>query len=256
MKLEPVPFQGDTVFAIDNQGEPFVPVKSIIENLGLSWPAQYRKLVLNSLRWGVAILAIPSPGGDQDTASIPLRKLSGFLATINPAKVSEKLRNKIIVYQEECDDVLHKYWFKGRAINRRFRPVVIPQSFPEALRAFAAEVEEREKLEYKIETNRPRVEYAEAVEESTGAITFGNFAKLMRNAGIKLGRNNLFKLLRSIDFLMTSNIPYQRYVDNGVFVIGQTVKSTRKGNLTFHQPFISGKGQIYLEKKIRESGRI
>lgn len=113
--LSPVPFHGDTIFVVGNQGEPFAPMKPIVENLGLDWRAQQRKLSANRARWGMVMLTIPSISGQQQALCLPLRKITGFLATINPNKVRNELRAKIICYQNECDDALWNYWTKGKA---------------------------------------------------------------------------------------------------------------------------------------------
>jgi hypothetical protein len=113
--LSPVPFHGDTIFVVGNQGEPFAPMKPIVENLGLDWRAQQRKLSANRARWGMVMLTIPSISGQQQALCLPLRKITGFLATINPAKVRNDLRAKIICYQNECDDALWNYWTTGQA---------------------------------------------------------------------------------------------------------------------------------------------
>lgn len=44
---------------------------------------------------------------------LPLRKLPAWLYSISPNKVKHELREKIIRYQEECDDVLWEHWSKG-----------------------------------------------------------------------------------------------------------------------------------------------
>lgn len=50
---------------------------------------------------------------------IPLKKLNGWLFSINPEKVRADIRDKLIQYQEECFTVLHDYWTKGEAANAR-----------------------------------------------------------------------------------------------------------------------------------------
>ena len=44
---------------------------------------------------------------------LALRKLAGWLHTISPNKVKPEIRDKVIQYQEECDDVLYEYWTTG-----------------------------------------------------------------------------------------------------------------------------------------------
>lgn len=62
-------------------------------------------------------MTIPSEGGAQETLCMPLRKLPGWLMTIHPTRVKPEIREKIIQYQNECDDVLWKYWTEGHVTN-------------------------------------------------------------------------------------------------------------------------------------------
>lgn len=125
-QLSPVTFHGDTIFCIDYQGQPFTPMKPIVENLGLDWATQFRKLKSNESRWGIVIMTtaprggitnivIPSDGGEQEMLCMPVRKLPSYLNSINPRKVRPELRAKIELYQAESDDALWNYWMHGRA---------------------------------------------------------------------------------------------------------------------------------------------
>lgn len=119
-QLEPVTFHGDTIFAVEHNGEEYAVVRPIVENLELNWASQYSKLAANKERWGVVMIATPSAGGMQETVCIPVRKVAGFLATINPKKVRHDLRAKLIAYQNECDDALWQYWTTGRAERTQY----------------------------------------------------------------------------------------------------------------------------------------
>ena len=113
--LSPVAFHGDTIYCISFQNQPYTAMKPIVENMGLAWQTQARKLTSCKERWGVTIMVIPSTSGEQNTLCMPVRKLPAYLASINPNKVRPELREKIIRYQNECDDVLWNYWTKERA---------------------------------------------------------------------------------------------------------------------------------------------
>lgn len=132
-QLFPVQFHGDTIFCTTIDGQPFAPVKPIIENLGLSWASQTVKLNSNRERWGISIIETPSESGSQRTLCMPVRKLPAFLASINPKKVRPELRAKIELYQNECDDALWAYWTEGQALRK---PTIVPQ--PVALPAIPA----------------------------------------------------------------------------------------------------------------------
>lgn len=146
-KLSPVTFHGDTIYCVTILNRPYTPAKTIIENLGLDWMGQYRKLTENSERWGIVMIAIPSTGGVQQAVCIPLRKLPAFLASINPKKVRPELRAKIELYQNECDEALWEYWMEGEAI-RKPRPLKKPEQLPLSPSSLSAPIDEKPFLEF------------------------------------------------------------------------------------------------------------
>jgi hypothetical protein len=118
----PVPFHGNTLYLIDHNGEPYAPMKPIVEGMGLDWGGQHKKLTSDSFRWGcVSLKGIQVPGDTQgrETLCMLLRKLPGWLMTVQPTRVRPEIREKILRYQNECDDVLWEYWTKGIAVNPR-----------------------------------------------------------------------------------------------------------------------------------------
>ena len=111
--LVPVPFHGNTLYLIDQNGEPYTPMKPIVEGMGLDWGGQHKKLTSDHSRWGSVSLKgiqVPDDTQSRETLCIPLRKLPGWLMTIQPSRVKPGIREKILWYQNECDDVLWKYW--------------------------------------------------------------------------------------------------------------------------------------------------
>ncbi|MBY8166580.1 phage antirepressor N-terminal domain-containing protein [Vibrio fluvialis] len=107
-----VPFHGSNLFIVDRNGEPYTPMKPIVEGMGLAWQSQHKKLTSNSERWGITMMVIPSVDPHNSVTCIPLRKLFGWLQTLQPNRIREDIRDKVIQYQNECDDVLWKYWTK------------------------------------------------------------------------------------------------------------------------------------------------
>lgn len=105
-----VNFHGQDLFIVEHNGQPYTPMKTIVENMGLDWASQFVKLKANEKRWGIVKITIPTLGNLQEAVCMPLRKLFGWLSTISPNKVKAELRDKIISYQNECDDVLWEHW--------------------------------------------------------------------------------------------------------------------------------------------------
>lgn len=119
--LLPVHFHNSTLYVFEKDGEPFTPMRQIIEGMGMAFEPQRRKLLSNKGRWGTTIMVLPSRGGSQEAICMPVRKLPGFFSTIHPAKVSPALRPTIIRYQNECDEVLFRHW-SGTRTRREVNP--------------------------------------------------------------------------------------------------------------------------------------
>ncbi len=107
-----VPFHGNNLYVVNFNGEPYVPMKPIVEGMGLAWGAQFIK-IKQRFGKGVSEIEIPTKTGNQNMICLALRKLAGWLHTISPNKVKPEIRDKVIQYQEECDDVLYEYWTTG-----------------------------------------------------------------------------------------------------------------------------------------------
>jgi len=116
-ELMPVPFHGDTVVLVGKNNEPYVAMKPIVTNMGIDWNGQRTKLVERFSSTVEEISTVAEDGKLRSMTCIPLRKLAAWLYSISPNKVAPELRDKIIQYQEECDEVLWNYWTKGAAIR-------------------------------------------------------------------------------------------------------------------------------------------
>ena len=128
----------------------------------------------------------------------------------------------------------------------------MPKTLSEALLLAgqqAALAEERQRL---LEQQKPKVEFAETVERSDGTLSIGDFAKLLPKEW-KIGRNKLFKWLRDNKYLMKDNVPYQRYVNEGLFEVIETVNEYDSQDYINLLTLITGKGQLYVTGKLKEA---
>ncbi len=108
-----VPFYGSDLYVVNYNGEPYVPMKPIVDGMGLAWQSQLEKLKQRFKSTVTEIVIVAADGKNRDMSCLALRKLAGWLATISPNKVKASIRDKVIRYQEECDDVLYEYWTTG-----------------------------------------------------------------------------------------------------------------------------------------------
>lgn len=137
----------------------------------------------------------------------------------------------------------------------------VPGSFREALLLAAeqqARIEEQQKM---IEANRPKVLFADAVETSQRSCLIGELAKILKQNGIEIGQNRLFRWLRENGYLCKTgenyNLPTQRAMDMGLFEIKKTTINKPDGTiLVTTTSKITGKGQIYFVNKFIEENKL
>ncbi|MCM1276986.1 MAG: phage antirepressor [Lachnospiraceae bacterium] len=116
-------------------------------------------------------------------------------------------------------------------------------------------IEEKEdylKLKTKIKEDEPKVAFADKVADASNLIDIGQMAKLLNDQNIPIGRNRLFEWLRKEKYLRSNNEPYQKYIDNGIFVVKELTYSTPYGQQVATKTYVTGKGQIFIAETLRK----
>ncbi|WP_407300740.1 phage antirepressor N-terminal domain-containing protein [Raoultella ornithinolytica] len=120
-----VPFNGQQVLTAVAAGVTYVAMRQIVENIGIDWTGQSVKLRKMKDKFNCRdISMVAADGKIRKLLCLPLKKLNGWLFSINPEKVRADIRDKLIQYQEECFTVLHDYWTKGEVKNPRKKTTV------------------------------------------------------------------------------------------------------------------------------------
>ena len=106
----------------------------------------------------------------------------------------------------------------------------------------------------KIEYDRPKTIFADAVATSNTSILVGDLAKIICQNGVQIGQKRLFAWLRDNGYLMKSgssyNMPIQRYVQQGLFEVKERSIQNPDGSVRITiTPKITGKGQLYFVNK-------
>ena len=112
-------------------------------------------------------------------------------------------------------------------------------------------IDERNK---QIEVMKPKALFADAVSASETSILVGDLAKLLKQNGVDIGQNRLFRWLRDEKYLMKSgesrNMPTQRAMDLGLFEIKETSRTLPSGEIHVDRTSkVTGKGQTYFINK-------
>lgn len=129
---EVIEFMGQSLLSVKVDDTVYVPMKPIVEGMGLQWGAQYSKIKATK-RYSDVDIPLQTPGGPQEMVCLPLTKLNGWLFSINTDKVREEIRDAVIRYQEECHIVLHNDWNKGAAIRQEALTEEIKRKIIEAV---------------------------------------------------------------------------------------------------------------------------
>lgn len=109
-------------------------------------------------------------------------------------------------------------------------------------------------LEQKIEADKPKTIFADAVSTSRTSILVGDLAKLICQNGVQIGQKRLFEWLRENGYLIKSgssrNMPTQRYVEQGLFEVKESSLQNADGSVRITRTTkVTGKGQVYFVNK-------
>ena len=107
-----------------------------------------------------------------------------------------------------------------------------------------------ENQQRQIEESKPKVVFADSILGSKSSILVGQLAKLLTQNGYKIGQNRLFAWLRDNHYLGSYgsyyNIPYQVYVEQGLFEVKVTCHTENEKMVTSSTTKVTGKGQQYF----------
>lgn len=136
----------------------------------------------------------------------------------------------------------------------------VPDETPEQLMARALQVANatlerykarNEELACRVEEDRPKVLFADAVADSHSTCLVGELAKLVKQNGKDVGQNRLFAWLRVNGYLMRDNMPTQRAMDMDLFrVVERTIVCPDGSSRVVRTTKVTGKGQVYFINKL------
>ena len=114
--------------------------------------------------------------------------------------------------------------------------------------------EENERQHLQIKADEPKVLFANAVQTSSRSCLVAELAKILRQNGVDMGQNRLYRWLRDNGYLCKSglyyNQPTQSAMEMGLFELKQTTITTPNGEIIVKTTTkVSGKGQIYFIDK-------
>ncbi|MCU7772941.1 phage antirepressor KilAC domain-containing protein [Staphylococcus aureus] len=123
------------------------------------------------------------------------------------------------------------------------------------LTEYKKEKEQNLLLQQQVEVNKPKVLFADSVAGSDNSILVGELAKILKQNGVDIGQNRLFKWLRNNGYLIKKsgesyNLPTQKSMDLKILDIKKRIINNPDGSSKVSRtPKVTGKGQQYFVNK-------
>ena len=184
-------------------------------------------------------------GGEQNIKFIPEGDLYRLI-------ISSKLPNAERFERWVFDEVLPTIHKTGGYVSNDelFINTYLPYADENIKNLFRLQLNTITQLNRKIEQDKPLVDFASQVSDTTDLIDIGALSKLLRKQGLDIGINKLFEWLRENKFLRPNNEPYQKYINDGYFKIKETTYFIGTEPRIAIKTLVTGKGQRYIFNKL------
>lgn len=188
----------------------------------------------------------PTTSGDQLMTFI---NESGMYALIFGSKLSTAKQFKKWVTSEVLPTIRKTGSYNIQQMSRKELAMMIVKAEEEK----EALMLENKRKDDKLEEQKPKVVFADAIVGSQSSCLIGELAKILTQNGYEIGQNRLFAWLRANHYLGTVgeyyNIPCQKYLEMGLFELKKNVHSQNGQMVTTITPKVTGKGQQYFINK-------
>ena len=218
-------------------GQPYFVANDIARVLGY---VETAKAIRTHCK-GVSEMDIPSNGGIQTMKVIPEGDIYRLIIR---SKLPEAEKFESWIFDEVIPQI------------RKTGGYNLPQTLPEALRAYALEIEAKEKLAAEnkllIEKNaelEPKGIFYDTVTQSDATTSMADVAKIL---DMGVGRNKLFSILKDRKILQPDNKPYQKYIDAGYFKLVEEKYNKGDGTGIYYKTVAKQKGIDFIRKILLE----
>lgn len=219
----------------------------VAKSLGYSNPA---KAVIDHCK-GVTVLETPTQSGVQ-----PIKY--GKEGEVYRLTMKSKLPNAEKFQDWVCNEVLPSIRKHGAYMTDNVLEQAIsnPDFMIGLLQNLKEEQKKRIEAEAKIEVDKPKVLFSEAVTTSKTSILIGDLAKIIKQNGVEMGQNRMFSWLRDNGYLIKRkgsdfNMPTQKSMEMKLFEIKETAITHSDGHITINKtPKVTGAGQVFFVNKL------
>lgn len=240
------------VRVIDNGGRTLFCGADVARALGYARPG---KAIIDHCK-GVLKRDTLTSGGTQSLSYIPEGDVYRLI-------VHSKLPSAEKFERWVFDDVLPTIRHTGGYVDddELFINTYMPTLDGASRAMFKATLSSLRKANEKIEEDKPKVLFAEAVDSSVNSILISDLAKLIKQNGVDVGQNRLYSWMRENGYLIKRrgsdyNSPTQKSMEAGWFEIKERTVTKPDGQIIVTKtPKVTGKGQQYFVNKFLASAK-
>ena len=236
-------------------GEPYLVGKDVAEILGYQ---NASKALLDHVDdedklYNGTLLSLGQRGGW-------LINESGLYALVLSSKMQEAKKFRRWITREVIPSIRKTGGYVSN--EQQFIETYLPYADDGTKALFSQTLGALRKANAKIEADKPKVLFADAVSASNTAILVGDLAKLIKQNGVDIGQKRLFEWMRENGYLIKNgtsrNMPTQRSMDQGLFHVKETTITNPDGSIRITRTTkVTGKGQnFFVNKFLGEEVRI
>lgn len=238
------------VRALELNGAPWFVGKDVAEALGYGAGKSLANAVSKHVdEEDKGVTEMMTPGGVQKVIII---NESGLYSLVLSSKLPSAKKFKHWVTSEVLPTIRrHGAYMTAEALEKAITE-------PDFLIRLATQLKEekakRLEAERKIEADRPKVTFANAVNVSKDGMLLGMLAKLLHQNGVDIGQKRLFQWMRDKGYLMKNgtdkNMPTQKARELGLFKVKERAIDNPDGSVRLTRTtLVTGKGQEYFINK-------
>lgn len=234
------------VRTLEIDGKPYFVASDVATALGYANP---RKAVLDHCK-GVTKRDTPTSSGIQSMSYIGEGDLYRLI-------MKSKLPNAEKFESWVMDDVLPSIRKHGMYATEEL--LANPDLLISVAQELKAEREKSKRLKQKIEQDKPKTIFADAVATSSTSILIGDLAKIIKQNGVDIGQKRLFSWLRENGYLIKRkgadwNSPTQKSMEMELFEVKETAITHSDGHVSVSKTTkVTGKGQQFFINKFLQN---
>lgn len=180
-----------------------------------------------------------------------VENLKGGRPLLEYALSLDLAKNISMLEKNEKGNQIRKYFISCEKQLIQQQSHSLPQTYLEALESLVESEKRNQALQERIEQDRPKVTFANAVSGSDSSISIGQFAKILKQNGIETGRQRLFNYFREKGYLIKGrtkdfNMPTQKAMEQGLFEVQEKAVALKDKTILSLSPRVTTKGQKFF----------